>query len=168
MSRAKIEQSLQEARREAERLGAELLTGEDAFIDDEHLDCVWYGGYVGGLRYKGYELSIEVHGDVMMEGSVNGEWIQYKNTQNTGATSMSASDSLRTAFRSDRELQNARSKEQIYFTENSWVEVFVKLPSGEWDGNSIVDDADDVLDACCGVSEWIDWLEANYIKEERV
>ena len=53
------------------------------------------------------------------------------------------------------------------FENNSWIEAFVKDPKGHWHWASIVDDADDVLDACGGISGWIDWLKENYIKEDK-
>ena len=89
MSRQKISRRCRKLRREAAAFGAELLTDEKTFIDDEHLDCVWYGGYIGGLRYKGYEVSIEVYGDVDIYGFVNGADFQYRNRSNTGAMNLS-------------------------------------------------------------------------------
>lgn len=53
--RTVIEQKFKKMEAEAKRLGVTLLTKPEAFIDDDHLDCTWYGGYIGGLRYKGYE-----------------------------------------------------------------------------------------------------------------
>ena len=54
MSRTKIERCYRKMQADAKAFGAELLTEESIFIDDDHLDCVWYGGPVGGLRYEGY------------------------------------------------------------------------------------------------------------------
>lgn len=53
MSRTKIERRYRKMQADAKAFGAELLTEESIFIDDDHLDCVWYGGHIGGLRYKG-------------------------------------------------------------------------------------------------------------------
>lgn len=104
MSRHKIERRYRKMQADAKAFGAELLTEESIFIDDDHLDCVWYGGHIGGLRYKGYEVSVEVHGDVEITGFMNGRDFLYKNKQNTGAMNMAASDTLRTTFKSDAEL----------------------------------------------------------------
>lgn len=157
---------------DAKAFGAELLTEESIFIDDDHLDCVWYGGHIGGLRYKGYEVSVEVHGDVEITGFMNGHDFLYKNKQNTGAMNMAASDTLRTTFKSDAELWDAlnadeEAENKVAFENNSWIEAFVKDPKGHWHGSSVVDDADDALDACGGISGWIDWLNENYIKEDK-
>ena len=159
MSRTKIERRYRKMQADAKAFGAELLTEESIFIDDDHLDCVWYGGYIGGLRYKGYEVSIEVHGDVEITGFMNGRDFLYKNKQNTGAMSDAE---LWDALNADEEAEN-----KVAFENNSWIEAFVKDPKGHWHGSSVVDDADDVLDACGGISGWIDWLNENYIKEDK-
>ena len=159
MSRHKIERRYRKMQADAKAFGAELLTEESIFIDDDHLDCVWYGGHIGGLRYKGYEVSVEVHGDVEIVGFMNGHDFLYKNKQNTGAMNMAASDTLRTTFKSDAELWDAlnadeEAENKVAFENNSWIEAFVKDPKGHWHGSSVVDDADDVLDACGGISGW--------------
>ena len=172
MSRAKIERRYRKMQSDAKAFGAELLTKEETFIDDDHLDPVWYGGYIGGIKYKGYELSIEVNGDVEICGIVNGKDFEYVNRLDIGAMSANASDHLRTTFKSDAELWEAANagpdaENEIEFNENSWVEAFVLYPDGKWSEGTVVDDADDVLDACGGISAWIDWLEKEFIKEGR-
>lgn len=139
MSRTKIERRYRKMQADAKAFGAELLTEESIFIDDDHLDCVWYGGYIGGLRYKGYEVSVEVHGDVEITGFMNGRDFLYKNKQNTGAMNMAASDALRTTFKSDAELWDAlnadeEAENKVAFENNSWIEAFVKDPKGHWHG----------------------------------
>lgn len=170
MSRQKIERRYRKMQADAKAFGAELLTKEETFIDDDHLDPVWYGGYIGGLKYKGYELSIEVRGDVEITGFMNGCDFLYQNKQNTGAMNLTASDTLRTVFKNDAELWDAISADEeaenkVSFENNNWIEAFLKDPKGHWHGSSIVDDADDVLDACGGISAWIDWIEEEFIKE---
>lgn len=172
MSRAKIERRYRKMQADAKAFGAELLTKAETFIDDEHLDTVWYGGYIGGLKYKGYELSLEVHGDVEICGFMNGRDFEYVNHLNTGAMSLTASDHLRTTFKSDAELWDAANagldaENKIEFNENSWVEAFVLYPDETWSEGTVVDDADNVLDACGGISAWVDWLEKEFIKEGR-
>lgn len=135
MSRTKIERRYRKMQADAKAFGAELLTEESIFIDDDHLDCVWYGGHIGGLRYKGYEVSVEVHGDVEITGFMNGRDFLYKNKQNTGAMNMAASDTLRTTFKSDAELWDAlnadeEAENKVAFENNSWIEAFVKDPEG--------------------------------------
>lgn len=70
--RTVIEQKFKKMEAEAKRLGVTLLTKPEAFIDDDHLDCTWYGGYIGGLRYKGYVVSVAAMGDVRVSGEYKG------------------------------------------------------------------------------------------------
>lgn len=173
MSRTKIERRYRKMQADAKAFGAELLTKAETFIDDEHLDPVWYGGYIGGLKYKGYELSLEVHGDVEICGLVNGRDFEYVNRLDTGAMSLTASNHLRTTFKSDAELWEAANagpdaENKIEVNKNSYVEAFVRHPDGKWSEGTVVDDADDVLDACGGISAWIDWLEEEFIKEGKM
>ena len=140
MSRTRIERHYHKMQADAKAFGAELLTEESIFIDDDHLDCVWYGGHIGGLRYKGYEVSIEVHGDVEIVGFMNGHDFLYKNKQNTGAMNMAASDALRTTFKSDAELWDAlnageEAENKVAFENNSWIEAFVKTRR-HWHGRA--------------------------------
>lgn len=45
--RTVVEQKFKKMEAEAKRLGVILLTKPETFIDDDHLDCTWYGGYIG-------------------------------------------------------------------------------------------------------------------------
>ena len=106
-NRKNINAAFAKMQQEAKQLGVELLTKPEVFIDDDHLCCVWYGGYIGGFMYKDYTVALEVHGDVVICGVVDGKDFEYTNRLNNGAMSMAASDHLRTAFKSDAELDKA-------------------------------------------------------------
>ena len=45
-NRKKINAAFAKMKEEAKQLGVELLTDPETFIDDDHLYCVWYGGYI--------------------------------------------------------------------------------------------------------------------------
>lgn len=162
--RAVIEQKFKKMEAEAKRLGVTLLTKPDAFIDDDHLDCTWYGGYIGGFQYSGYEVSFEVQGDVCITGEVNGNDFSYTNRSNSGAMATHVSDTLRTTFKSDDELMESVQDGDIEYENNNWIEVFVKDPSGKSLDSFVCDDSD-VLDACCDISCMLDWLKANFVEK---
>lgn len=163
--RAVIEQKFKKMEAEAKRLGVTLLTKPEAFIDDDHLDCTWYGGYIGGFQYNGYEVSFEVQGDVCIAGEVKGNDFSYTNRSNSGAMATHASDTLRTTFKSDDELMEAVQDGDIEYENNNWIEAFVKKPDGSWSTFSEVAEDDNVLDACADISCWLDWLNENFIKK---
>ena len=162
--RTVIEQKSKKMEVEAKRLGVILLTKPETFIDDDHLDCTWYGGYIGGFQYSGYEVSFEVQGDVCITGEVNGNDFSYTNRSNSGAMATHASDTLRTTFKSDDELMEAVQDGDIEYENNNWIEAFVKKPDGSWSTSSEVAEDDNVLDVCADISCWLDWLKTNFIR----
>lgn len=162
-NRKNINAAFAKMQQEAKQLGVELLTKPEVFIDDDHLCCVWYGGYIGGFMYKDYTVALEVHGDVVICGVVDGKDFEYTNRLNNGAMSMAASDHLRTAFKSDAELDKAIEDERIEYTANNWIEVFVQGPNGDWSEGMVVDETDNVLDACGDIQAWVKWLEKEFM-----
>ena len=57
-NRKNINAAFAKMKEEAKQLGVELLTKPEVFIDDDHLCCVWYGGYIGGFMYKDYTVAL--------------------------------------------------------------------------------------------------------------
>ena len=162
-SREKIHAKLEALKKEAEKYGAELQVMDDDFIDDDHLDCLWYGGCIGSIVYKGYEISIEVHGEVAIYGDPGDEEfcdLTYVNKQGTGAYNMGASDTLRTTFKNDAELRAALHENRLVVENNNWVEFFVLTPDGVWHDGDVIDD--DVLDAFDDIGAWIQLLHDDY------
>lgn len=76
-NRKNINAAFAKMKEEAKQFGVELLTDPETFIDDDHLCCVWYGGDIGRFKYQGYTVSLEVHGDVVICGVVDGEDFEY-------------------------------------------------------------------------------------------
>ncbi len=163
-TRSKIRAKLAELEKEAESLGAELQVREDDFIDDDHLDCLWYGGQIGSIMYKGFEISIEVQGEVALYGDMYDEELKnftYINKRGNGAFNMAASDSLRTAFKNDTELRAALMENRLVVENNNWVEYFICTPDGVWHGGDVID-CDNVLDAFEDISTWLDLLHDEF------
>ena len=168
MNKTFIENAFAAMQKVAKELDVILLTKEETFFDDNHLDCVWYGGEIGGFVYKNFKLVFEMNGDVELEGVVKGRSFYYRNSQNTGAMSFIASDTLRTAFKSDMELYSALEADEngtdIEFKDNSWIEARVFTSIGEYVGNMVIDWTDNVLEACSSIKDMINWLEKELIK----
>lgn len=151
---------LNAAHKAAEQLGMELDTSAEDFIDDNHLDSVWYGGIYAGFFYKNYMIEMCVYGDVYYSWN-NGE-STYRNRYGDGAMSMAADDSLRSAFASDEEMQKAIRNGDVVVLDNNWIEaVMYKQDSDEkWcEVTSHVCDEDNVLAAIENPSEFMDWIK---------
>lgn len=138
--------------------GVELNLDPDDIIDAEHLDCFWYGGQIGTLEYKGYTVSIEVHGEVrltVLDEDMKTESLHYINKNNSGAYEDSEVKELIT---DDETLHKLRDEGRAVWSNNNWVEYRIFEPSGEeidtsgWD--NVLDD--NVLEV---------FADVNYYKE---
>lgn len=145
---------------EAADAGLILSLDKDIFIDDLHLDCVWYGGYLGSILSpdRKYEIIIEVHGDVRISGTRNGEEFYYRDKNNDGAW-MASDETLKELFASDAELDAAYKNDEVSYGNNNWIEFFVYGPNRELiqDG-TVLDSTDNVLEAFSGLHAWRDVL----------
>lgn len=169
MNRNTIENTFLTMQKTAEGLGATLLTKKETFFDDAHLDCIWYGGEIGGFIYKNFKVIFEVNGDVELEGTVKGRPFHYKNRQNTGAMDFTASDTLRTTFKNDAELYSALADENeddisLEFENNNWIEACVYNFKEECIESVAIDWTDNVLEACANIKDMVDWLDKEFIE----
>lgn len=161
MNRTNIETKFNAMLEKAKELGLEVLTKEDVFLDDDHLDCVWYGGLIGGFKYKGYTVDIKVYGEVYLIGNHDGEEFVYCNRYGDGAMALNADCSLRDAFPSDAALAAALAENEVWYENNNWIEAFAADEAGNYFGDFVFDE-DSVLDACCdNLGSLVDWLNGS-------
>ena len=104
-------------------------------------DCFWYGGHLGSVRYRGYLIDVEVHGEVrapIFDKDGNEDY-HYVNKNNDVAYSYSE---VRNLVKDDAELYALIKNRRIYIGDDNWVEVLDGKDTG-----SIFDVfGDDVLD----------------------
>lgn len=143
-NRVNIGYALRNLKAFAEKHGLELTVDKDAFIDDDHLDVVWYGGELLSFKYKDCTVSIVANGEVCIEGEYGGKNFYYRNKLGNGAYNMAASDTLRTTFKNDSELRDALDGGLVTYEDNNWFEVFVVDANGRTVLNG-VDDSESVL-----------------------
>lgn len=145
MGKTHIEKTLNKYREIAAKKGAILNVTESDFIDDDHLDCVWYGGNIGNVVYKGVIFDISVHGDVCLYGSYKGQEIYYKNKSNSGAIGTDLYYQIpddKTLHQLSRFDLQEKTKDYLEYGNNNWVEFFF----GD-SGSSDVANEDNVLEA---------------------
>lgn len=135
-----------ECKLKAEKAGVKLHLAPENIIDADHLDCFWYGGQIGAFEYKGYTISIEVHGDVrltLLDGAYKEELLIYNNRNNTGAYKAHDNDEVLALIKNDEAFHQLCNDGRIVFSNNNWVEYLVL----DAEGNQINDIAwDNVLD----------------------
>lgn len=126
-SKTNITKKIAELEKLAAAKDAILTVEEETFIDDDHLDCVWYGGEIAVIEYKGVSFEISVHGDVCLDGFYNGQEIYYKNKSNTGAVGTDLfyqipdDATLSRLLKADWEKEN---EDHLCCENNNWVEIF--------------------------------------------
>lgn len=122
--------AIRECQLEAAKLGVDIDLEPSDIIDDEHLNCMWYGGTIGSMRYKGYEIFIKVCGDVnfsVLDENGSDVLFTYKNKNNTGVME---NDDVFQFIDNDLELETLDNEGRIAWENNNWVEFFVLDPSG--------------------------------------
>lgn len=163
-----ILKTLNSAREEAKKLGAILDCSHKDFIDDSHLNCVWYGGCFGILKYKGFEVWFTVCGEVRFTYFADFEHeielLDYVDKNNDGAWMNSEA---REILKNDTVLQIADDEDRIYWSNNNWVEYRIYDEKGENLVNDLFCDTvldDNVLDALTELHNYTEWID-EYIKK---
>ncbi len=143
-------------------LGAKVVIDEDIF-DNDHLNCLWYGGYIGSIIYKDYMIDIEVHGEVRLDVlDEGGEAVcEYVNKNNSG---VSKYEELYSVIKGDKHLEELNEKGLLYWSNNNWVEFFLRNSEGEDSGKvfDILDD--DILEAFDGIEDYIEIIEEHIVE----
>ncbi len=158
-----IKKTVRKAKREAERLGATLQLEVSDFIDQKHLNCIWYNGIIGVISLNGYAVSIEVHGDIGV--SVLSEDLSENIADFSfrhGRTAME-DDEFKELIPDDRTLRKFDNAGRLVWSNNNWVE-YVVLDRNEREISSFLcEDTvldDDVLEAFNDIGWYV-----NRIKE---
>lgn len=147
--------------RDAALNGVEMDLSPDNIFDLEHLDCFWYGGYVGSLKYKGYTVNIEVHGDVrltVLDKEHREELLIYNNRDNSGAF---GHDKVLDVIKDDEILHKLCDEGRVVWANNNWVEYRIFDPNDNEVDLPIYDNVIDnnVLDAFSDVGYYKDLID---------
>lgn len=146
MNTKDLKSEIEEIVKAGKNAGVDVCIDGRNFIDKEHLDCFWYGGYLGSVTYRDYSIDIEVHGDVratIFDKNGNEEY-HYVNKNNDGAYSYSE---VRNLIKNDAELYALNESGKICYENNNWVEIFLRDADGEDSGLVFDVLGDNVLDA---------------------
>lgn len=136
------------AREFAKQSGYELDVSRDRYVDDQHLLPVWYGGYIGALKFRdGWQIVVKVAGTVdltvsLKDGDGVSVEVDYENEDNTGAI---GSDLI--ALVDDARLQALDEDGYVVWRYNNWMEYDFIAPEGRFIDCSMfhdntIDDAD--------------------------
>lgn len=120
----KIKERLIEAEQKAAKLGILLDVYVDDFIDDDHVDCFWYDGWIATARYENFAIHIEVKGDVSMNvlDADGNEILNYKKRQHPAYQVPEVWE----AIKNDDELRELEDNGLLHWTNNNWIEYFIE------------------------------------------
>ena len=111
-------------------------------IDQNHLNCIWYGGQVGYIVIDGWCVTIEARGDIRIQGKINGEEFDVVDKRNGGAVYEELGHKIDDEIL-NRLIQNPDPDNFIEFGNNNWFEFNIETPEG-------------IFVDCCGYDNVID------------
>lgn len=151
--KTKIKEVLKSAEEKAKSQGVLLDVYEDDLIDDDHLDCFWYDGWIATARYENFAIHIEVRGDVSMNllDADGNEVVEYKKTLHGADLASKLSD----VIKDDEELYMLEENGLLHWSNNNWIEYFIeeRIDAGFQSGivDSLVYGSNNVLKAVTDV-----------------
>lgn len=159
ITQTEFEKRLLDIKRQGEKYGVEINITD--LIDKDHLDCTWYGGEVGTIKYDGYTITIGAYGDIRLCGMVDGEIIDIKDKHNGG----SAYDVLGSKVDDDRLdallTGYVDGNDYLVFENNNWFEVNVISPDGQWidfcGADNVLDN--NLLDCFNNIEDYFQYVE---------
>lgn len=166
MTQQQFEQRLKEIKEQEQKFGVEIEITD--IIDKDHLDCVWYGGEVGKIKYKGYTIVISAYGDVRIYGKIKGIDVSVVDKGNYGR----AYQDLAVEFGVDDEIfyelvegypDSFKGDENNYLEldDNNWFEVDLISPEGEWIDLCGADNVleNNLLDCFSDVDDYFEYVD---------
>lgn len=131
MTQRDFNKRLREIKKQEEKYGVKIYFDGSNVRDKDHLNCIWYGGEVGSIDYKGYEIVIGAYGDICIGGIIKGAEFNYKDRNNSGRAFDEFGSNI-----NDKSLKDLISSQDnnnyLSFENNNWFEVNLIGPCGKW------------------------------------
>lgn len=126
------------------------------FIDEQHKDCLWYGGQVASVRYKGLLFSLEARGDVdaTLLDDKNHELCWSRDKTNSGGFRADMDRYLA----DDKSLADAKESGRLVLKDNNWFEIFIQMPDAQWQNTTYVCNDDDLRECIIEMVENMDLM----------
>ena len=156
MKQKEFEKRIKKIKKQEKKYDCIIEFDETYCRDKDHLDCIFYGGEVGCIKYHNYIITIEAIGDVEINGLINGEEFYCRDRQNSGNIYYELGNII-----DDKKLEELSSYETsdqnnyINYENNNWFEFNLITPNGDWIDMCGYDNilSDNILD-CFEDIEW--------------
>lgn len=156
-----FEEFFESLKEQEKKYGVSIQFSPDKLRDEKHLDCIWYGGEVGKITYRDYQIVIGAYGEIRLYGRINGEDIHFVGKNNVGEAYREFGNIL------DDEslyklLDSNDPDNQLTLGNNNWFEVDLISPDGKFIDLFGMDNVlcNNILDCFSDVSEYfkfVDW-----------
>lgn len=138
----------------------------EQFIDDEHKNCLWYGGVVATVEYCEHVFWLEALGDIsatLLDLDYSEVLCDVKDKYNSGRFY----EEMSYYIKNDKDLGCLVDEDRLVFNNNNWFEIFVETPDGVKHDLMDVCNSDD-LDDC--ILEMIDSMDEliEYVSKDSV
>lgn len=140
----------------------------------ERLDCIWYGGFIGSISYKDYEISIHATGDVRARLYKNGKEIAFVKDRGENGRFY---DEFNSFISSDKELYDAFTNNSsdkgicLELDNNNWLEFRVyNIKTASYLDFAIfsnIIDTNNVLEAFNNIKDYIEMIN-DYERNEYI
>ncbi len=133
------------------------------FIDEEHMNCLWYGGPVAEIKYKGFLFSMEARGDINCTlFDINNNELGYVKDKNNAGRFR---DEMAHCLANDTELYIAKNEGYLVLENNNWFEIFVRTPDMEWQQTTWLSESDDLEECIVEMIETVDEMIEEIVQQ---
>lgn len=116
-------------------------------IDEDHRDCLWYGGRIAEVEYKGYTFILGAYGDVRAtltrEDDMYDIIAEVRDKSNQGRFY----EEMKYYIKNDTQLKEFEDNGRLVFENNNWMEVLIDDPEGYQHDTGWVTNSDDYEEA---------------------
>lgn len=171
MTQEEFEKRMKEIKNQEKKYDVEIEITQ--LIDKDHLDCIWYGGEVGRIRYKGYSIVISAYGEIRIYGTINGQYVDVVDKNNYGRIYEALAieygiddDSLYSLLKDCPNSFKGNENNYLEYGYNNWFEVDLISPDGEWIDLCGADNVleNNLLDCFEDVEEYFFYVDEEIIK----
>lgn len=135
----------------------------EVFVHDErHLNCLWYGGEVATIKYKGYTVTIEARGDIRLYGQYQNKDIEFVDKHDGGEAywelgSLIDDKTLEILLNADPDTDN----DYLVCENNNWFEFDLISPDGKFIDCSCYDNilSDNLFDFIDDIPYFVDVVD---------
>lgn len=151
-----------------EKFGVEIFLDREDIRDEKHLNCLWYGGEIGKIKYRDYEIVISAYGDVCLGGIIDGKEVHFVSKLNDG-TAFSELGNMFDDESVEKLIYSHDSNNYLVYEDKNWFEVDLIGPNGTWIDLSYADNVldDNILKCFEDVSEYFEYVDMEIANNQK-